>query len=114
MSRVVCRVSDAGMRAYPRTRTAGGRKPPRHEIASGGSAWQCRGRYGDFAAGLGVYVRRSVGGVFGLAGMRARGWRFGRAAGAMKGAAKCLRVVVVHKVWVKTQAPAVSAKSRAR
>jgi hypothetical protein len=37
MGRVLCRFSAAGNEIYPRAAAAGGRKAPRHEIASGGS-----------------------------------------------------------------------------
>ena len=46
--------------------------------------------YGDLAAGLGVDLRQGVGSAFGLARMEASEAGFGRAAGAVCGAAKCL------------------------
>ena len=49
----MCRFSAAGMMAHRHAEAAGGRKAPRHEIA-GGVRRGCRGRYGDFGAGLGL------------------------------------------------------------
>jgi hypothetical protein len=72
----LCRFSAAGMTGSPRAEVAGGRKAPRHEIA--GSVWQrCRGRYGDFAAGLGLLrlERCSRGARLSLQDCGLRGWK---------------------------------------
>jgi len=64
------------MTAYPRGKTAGGRKPPRQEIAGG--VWRhCRGRYGDFAAGLGLLRLDRCGrrARFSSKGRGLRGWK---------------------------------------
>jgi len=42
----LCRFSDAGNDDLTTRAGAGVRKAPRHEIAAGDGAWQCRGLWG--------------------------------------------------------------------
>jgi len=73
---LLCRFSAAGTTAYPRGKTAGGRKAPRQEIAGG--VWRrCCGRYGDFAAGWGLLRLDRCGrrARFSSKGRGLRGWK---------------------------------------
>jgi hypothetical protein len=78
-----------GMTAYPHAEAAGVRKAPRHEIAAGDRVWRCRGRYGDFDAGSGAYVTRSVGSAFNLSKTEGSGLGSAGTPGTFCGAGKC-------------------------